>query len=104
MRYIDAFLIVMLSLLEQVSAQDTDSLVVKNTANKSEIIPMHSDSESKPVILQELHQAADLRTPVLPIMNFNPLNGWKIEQGSLFDIRSISNFPFGNNLTDLFGR
>jgi hypothetical protein len=102
MRYIAAFLIVMLSLLEQVSAQDTDSLVVKNTANKSEIIQMHPDSESKPVFLQELHQGADLRTPVLPIMNFNPLKGWKIEQGSLFDIRSISNFPFGNNLTVLF--
>lgn len=33
MKFIATFLIVMLSLLEQVSAQDTDSLVVKNTAS-----------------------------------------------------------------------
>jgi len=98
MRFIAASLIAMLCLFGEISAQEKDTINMVKTAKSSLTLPMHPDYESNPVFQQGSDQGIALRTPVLQAMNFNPNIGWRIESGSLFGIRSLNSFPFGNRL------
>ncbi len=110
MKYVVAFIIVILSFQVQIFAQERDTMVDKipSTA-KSRAFPefagmqMPPDSVSIPVLQQDLKSGFELQNPALPNMNFNMTNGWKTETGSLLGLSGKGVFPFLNNPLSLYG-
>jgi hypothetical protein len=108
MRYVVIFLILFISLHEQISAQERDTLVGKvNTAKtlpRSVNMQLSQGEPSLPILFQDFTNNLNLQNPVLKNLNFNLMNGWKINSGSFMDSKSMNGFPFSNNQIGLYGR
>ncbi|MCX6239372.1 MAG: hypothetical protein NTY07_17780 [Bacteroidia bacterium] len=110
MRFVSTFIILILSIHGQIYAQERDTLVEIKAIDKSGNLPeyigkqMHPDAEPMPVFFQDFRQGSEFRNPVLPVMNFNLMKGWKIETGSSIGLKSLNSFPFRNNMTGFYGR
>jgi len=108
MRFAVVFLIVILSFQVQLFAQERDTLVVK--LNSSMVQPKPNDLQLPPgepftpVLFQDYKGSFNLQNSVLQNMNFNLMNGWKINTGSFMNLRSVSGFPFTKNQTGLYRR
>lgn len=110
MRYVVIFIIVIVSFQGQIFAQERNTLVEKMPASgKSRAFPEFAgkqippDSASIPVLHQNLKNSFDLQSHALSNMNFNMMNGWKTETGTLMSLKSINGFPFMINPLSLYG-
>ena len=109
MRFVVAFIIVILSFRLQVSAQERDTLLEIIAPYKSETLPglagmpKTSGSASMPILLKDFKSGYEFQNPALPNINFNSMTGWKIETGNSLGIRSIYGFYFYNNPIGLYG-
>jgi len=110
MRYVVIFIVIFLSFQGQVFAQERDTLVNKipSTA-KSRAFPefagmqMPPDSAAFPVLHQDLKNGLELQKSVFPSMNFNLINGWKTETGTLLGLRGVNAYPFMISPLSLYG-
>ena len=110
MRYVVIFIVIFLSFQGQVFAQERDTLVNKipSTA-KSRAFPefagmqMPPDSAAFPVLHQDLKNGLELQKSVFPSMNFNWINGWKTETGTLLGLRGVNAYPFMISPLSLYG-
>ena len=106
MRYIVAIFIIIQCFGGKVSAQERDTLVEKMiTPDKSITLPEHAGMQMSPGSKSVPLSMPDFeRNPTLPVMNFNPNNGWKIETGTLLGLRSMNDLPLLNSPAGFFGR
>lgn len=111
MRYIVTVFIVVLCSSGQVSAQEKDTLIEKiATPDKSRTLPEHADIHGSPGLVSmpfstyDFESSSAFQNPALPVINFNLINGLKIETGTLMGIGSIYGFPFGNNPIGFYRR
>ena len=108
MRYIVAFIVVILGFEGQIFAQERDTLIAPITyPGKPGIFPelpgtiMPDESAPVPFLYQELNNDFGLQNSAFPNINFNLTNNnRKTETGTLMGLRSIN----GYNPIGLYGR
>jgi len=111
MRYVVVFLILIHIFPGQVFAQERDTIVnTINASGQSRVLPDGPDrpispgTASIPVLFQDFRSTFDTQSPVLTDINFNLINGWKTETGTIMGFRSINGYPLVNSLPGLYGR
>lgn len=110
MKFIVAFLIVILCFLGQVSSQERDSLVEIKATDRSGTLSeragmqMHPDTQTRPNLSRDFTNGFEFQNIAVPNTIFKSFTGWKIETGTSMGIGSIYGFPFGNNPVGLYGR
>ena len=92
-------------------AQERDTIVKAITAPvQSGVFPedpgrqMSPGTAPMPMFFQDFRNGFDFQSPVFPDINFNLMNGWKTETGTVMGFRSILGYPLVNSMPGLYGR